>query len=43
VMPGGTVPIRLAYACALVGTIAYVVNLVASYWLPEPRQADLPD
>jgi len=43
VMPGGSVPIRLAYACALVGTVAYVVNLVASYWLPEPKQAELPD
>jgi MFS family permease len=43
VMPGGTVPIRLAYACALVGTVAYAINLVASYWLPEPKQADLPD
>jgi len=43
VMPGGAVPIRLAYACALVGTIAYIINLVASYWLPEPKQADLPD
>ena len=38
-MPGGTVPIRLAYACAIVGTLAYVINLVASYWLPEPKQA----
>ena len=43
VMPGGTVPIRLAYACAVVGTIAYVINLVASFWLPEPKQAELPD
>ncbi len=43
VMPGGTVPIRLAYACALVGTVAYVINLVASFWLPEPKQAGLPD
>lgn len=43
VMPGGAVPIRLAYACALVGTISYVINLVASYWLPEPKQTDLPD
>ena len=42
-MPGGTVPIRLAYACAIVGSIAYVINLVASYWLPEPKQTDLPD
>ena len=43
IMPGGTVPIRLAYACALVGTVSYVINLVASYWLPEPQKADLPD
>jgi Major Facilitator Superfamily len=43
VMPGGSVPIRLAYACALVGTVAYVINLVASFWLPEPKHADLPD
>ena len=42
-MPGGSVPIRLAYACAVVGTAAYVINLTASYWLPEPKQADLPD
>ena len=43
VMPGGSVPIRLAYACALVGTVAYVIGIVASYWLPEPQMADLPD
>jgi hypothetical protein len=43
VMPGGAVPIRLAYACALVGTLAYVINLVASFWLPEPKQLGLPD
>jgi hypothetical protein len=43
VMPGASVPIRLAYACAVVGTVAYAINLVASFWLPEPKQADLPD
>jgi hypothetical protein len=43
VMPGGTVPIRLAYACAIVGTFAYIVGVVASFWLPEPQKADLPD
>ena len=42
-MPGGSVPIRLAYACAVVGTAAYVINLVASFYLPEPKQAGLPD
>jgi MFS family permease len=42
-MPGGSVPIRLAYASALVGTTVYVIGVVASRWLPEPKQADLPD
>jgi MFS family permease len=42
-MPGATVPTRLAYASALVGTAAYVLGLFASYWLPEPRQEELPD
>jgi hypothetical protein len=37
------VPIRLAYAAALVGTSAYIVNVVASRWLPEPKQQELPD
>jgi MFS family permease len=43
VMPGATLPIRLAYACALVGTAAYVIGIVASLWLPEPKQAGLPE
>jgi MFS family permease len=42
-MPGGSVPIRLAYASALVGTTVYIIGVVASRWLPEPKQADLPD
>jgi hypothetical protein len=42
-MPGPSVPIKLAYACALVGTAAYVFGFIASFWLPEPTQADLPD
>jgi len=42
-MPGGTVPIRLAYASAIVGTAAYVIGVVASFWLPEPQKTDLPD
>lgn len=43
VMPGGTGPIRLAYASALVGTSAYVIGFAASFWLPEPKRAELPD
>ncbi len=42
-MPGGSLPIRLAYACAVVGTIAYVIGVIASFWLPEPQTAELPD
>ena len=42
-MPGATVPIKLAYAAAVVGTAAYVIGFVASFWLPEPQKADLPD
>ena len=42
-MPGGSVPVRLSYAAAIVGTTVYVIGVVASFWLPEPKQADLPD
>ena len=43
IMPGDSVPVRLAYAAAIVGTTAYVIGVVASYWLPEPKEAELPD
>jgi MFS family permease len=42
-MPGGTPPIKLAHAAALVGTSAYVIGFAASFWLPEPKQEHLPD
>jgi MFS family permease len=42
-MPGATLPIRLAYAAALVGTFAYIVGVIASRWLPEPKTEALPD
>ena len=42
-MPGPSVPLKLAYAAALVGTGAYVIGVIASFWLPEPEQEDLPD
>jgi hypothetical protein len=35
--------VRLSYAAAIVGTTVYVIGFVASFWLPEPKQADLPD
>jgi hypothetical protein len=43
VMPGDSVPIRLAYAAAVVGTSAYIIGVIASYWLPEPAEEALPD
>ncbi len=42
-MPGASLPTRLAYASALVGTTAYVIAVVASLWLPEPSREELPD
>ncbi|HEX5107042.1 MAG TPA: MFS transporter [Vicinamibacterales bacterium] len=42
-MPGGSVPIRLAYAAAIVGGSAYVIGFIASFFLPEPREEALPD
>ena len=43
VMPGASAPIKLAYASAVVGTAAYVIGFVASFWLPEPQREELPD
>ncbi len=43
VMPGATPPTKLAYAAAIVGTGAYVIGFVASFWLPEPSREELPE
>ena len=47
VMPGAkiptTLPTRLAYASALVGTVVYVIGFAASWKLPEPKREELPD
>jgi predicted MFS family arabinose efflux permease len=42
-MPGDSVPIRLAYASAVVGTAAYLIGFIASFWLPEPKKSELPE
>ena len=42
-MPGATAPTKLAYASAVVGIAAYVIGLVASFWLPEPSREELPE
>lgn len=43
VMPGDNPPARLAYAAALVGFLAYAGGFVASFWLPEPKDSELPE
>jgi hypothetical protein len=43
VMPGASAPTKLAYASAIVGTTAYVLGLLTSRWLPEPKREELPD
>ena len=40
-MPGASVPLKLALAAALVGTVACVIGFLASFRLPEPQKADL--
>src|SRR5688572_20713049 len=42
-MPGASVPIKLAFASAIVGTAAFLFWFIARFWLPEPKQGDLPD
>jgi MFS family permease len=42
-MPGATPPAKLAHAAALVGTAAYVIGFIVSFWLPEPKQEQLPE
>jgi hypothetical protein len=43
VIPGAMAPVRLAYACAIVGTAAYLIGFISSFWLPEPKQEALPE
>jgi len=43
ILPASTPASRLAYACALVGTTAYAIGLIASCWLPEPARDELPE
>ncbi len=42
-MPGATPSMKLAYAAALVGSSAYVIGFIASFWLPEPKRDALPE
>jgi MFS family permease len=40
-MPGGSVPMQLAYASAIVGTTVYVIGFALSFFLPEPKEGML--
>ena len=42
-MPGASVPLKLAIAAALVGTVACIIGFLASFRLPEPEKAELLD
>ncbi len=42
-MPGASPAEKLAWSAALVGLVAYVVGFAASFFLPEPKQQELPD
>jgi MFS family permease len=43
VMPGVTPAAHLAFAAATVALLAYALGLIASFWLPEPKQEQLPE
>lgn len=42
-IPGTTRPASVAYAAASVALLVYAVGSIASFWLPEPREEELPD
>jgi len=42
-MPAGSPTEKLAWASAIVGLVVYVVGFAASFFLPEPKQQELPD
>ena len=42
-MPGAGPAAKLAFAAGVVGTAAYLVGFIASFFLPEPKHEDLPD
>lgn len=41
--PGETEFVKLAFAAGVVGTGVYAIGLLASFWLPEPGQQELPE
>jgi MFS family permease len=43
VIPGATPPTQLAYAAGTVALLVYGVGLIGSFWLPEPKEGELPE
>ena len=43
IMPGPSAATRLAYSAGALAVLAYSLSLVASFWLLEPKHAQLPD
>jgi MFS family permease len=43
VMPGASTAARLAYSAGALAVLAYLLSLIGSFWLREPKQAQLPD
>lgn len=42
-MPDASPAVKLAYAAGIVGTGTYIVGLIASFWLPDPGENELPE
>ena len=42
-LPGNTAQTRLAYAAATVVLLVYALGFVASFWMPDPKQDNLPE
>jgi MFS family permease len=42
-MPGASPTEKLAWSAALVGLVVYAIGFAASFFLPEPKQQELPD
>jgi hypothetical protein len=36
-------PTKIALVAAIIGFSVYLLGLIASFWLPEPKQEELPD
>jgi hypothetical protein len=36
-------PTKVAYMAAIVGSLAYLIGFIASFWLQEPSKENLPE